>query len=61
MTGRQQFDFERLERACVKAKPKIVKRSLEWARQTSEKIVKEDDKTRLHANFNKIVAMIDAK
>tara|TARA_B110000196_G_C21066602_1_gene625209 strand:- start:174 stop:359 length:186 start_codon:yes stop_codon:yes gene_type:complete len=61
MTGRRQFAFERLGRACVKAKPKIVKRSLEWARQTSEKIVKEDDKTRLLANFNKIVAMIDAK
>jgi len=61
MTDRQQFDFERLERACVKAKPKIVKRSLEWARQTSEKIVKEDDKTRLLANFDKIVAMFDAK
>jgi hypothetical protein len=61
MTNRRQFSFERLEQACAKSKPKMVKQSLEWARQTSEKIVKEDDKTRLLVNFDKIVAMIDAK
>ena len=61
MTDRRQLAFERLERACVKTKPKIEKQYLVEARQTSEKIVKEDDKTRLLANFDKIVAMFDAR
>ena len=61
MTDRRQFAFERLERACAKPKPKIEKQYLVEARQTSEKIVKEDDKNWLLANFDKIVAMIDAK
>jgi hypothetical protein len=55
------FAFEGLARACVKTKPKIAKQYVVEARQTSEKIVKEEDKNWLLTNLDEIVSMIDGK